>query len=744
MKRQYNMRKKGRNSYYYKFFMSFIIILFVPMLTNAVIFISTQRIIKDQIQNASHNTLNQFFERVDTVMDEVRNVCVTVGNSSDSKLYSKKLVDRFDSRAYYVMKLQQQLKSYVGEKYFDVFEYYPEIDYIISANFASMNRESYYDIYYGDSQNDFWEEFKAVTETTRKNLVLISMNKNDSDPYVCAAMRKSSYKNKKYDYVLVFVLRSEYMAKLLENVLEREQNGISMIVNADQEIIFSTDDIVYEESFDGKDYVIQKQESKIIDVSYVYAVSSAYFWSKLYILYIICGFSMLVSVGIGIYIAERQTNRIYQPMGRMVSDLEKNTAITYDAEANTEIEFIKWVFDYEKKEKLMMKKNIRRGQLIQKNNFILSLLHGKNEISEITDDTFAENGMKLISNNFCVALLRVKQEQMSNSLEAFVVINVFEEICNRWFIANIVQVSDAEHAILVNINAGEDKEQLYLSLKEGRDFLSRSYDMDITIGMSSVQEGMYGIRTAYNEAKESLDYSYLLGTNIIIDYSEIAGREFYYLQASELKMLHMITVYLAGDMEETDVLSIVEELMEDYGINENASLETVECFKFECVSMFYRILMQDGFWTEEWREKIMKLLDQTTLEMFKVYFADILTQLYLKKQRNAGELDLCGKVKEYIDQHYTEEQLSRTRLSEMFGVAPGYLSRLYKEKYQFTIPEYITRMRVENAKRQLRNTDCTVQKIAEENGFVNSASFIRTFKRQEGITPNIYRELSKK
>ena len=140
----------------------------------------------------------------------------------------------------------------------------------------------------------------------------------------------------------------------------------------------------------------------------------------------------------------------------------------------------------------------------------------------------------------------------------------------------------------------------------------------------------------------------------------------------------------------------------------------------------------------------MKLLQQETLEEFKAYFAELLTQLHRKKGETADEEDVCARVKEYIDAHYGEEQLSRTLLSEMFGIAPGYLSKLFKEKYQFTIPEYISRTRVDNAKTLLKNTALNVSEIAEKIGFVNSASFIRTFKRQEGITPNVYREFFNK
>lgn len=145
-------QRRGRKSYYYKFFLSFIMVLFVPMLTIALIFVSSQSIIREQILSASQNTLNQFFQRVDDVVGEVQDICVTIVNNSDSKASSKKFVDQFDKRAFYAVKIQQQLKTYMGEKYLDIFEYYPGKDYVISANNSAMNLESYYKLYYKYSE----------------------------------------------------------------------------------------------------------------------------------------------------------------------------------------------------------------------------------------------------------------------------------------------------------------------------------------------------------------------------------------------------------------------------------------------------------------------------------------------------------------------------------------------------------------------------------------------------------------
>lgn len=734
-------QRHGRKSYYYKFFLSFMMVLLIPVITIVLILVSSQTVIRDQILQASRNTLNQFFQRVDDVLDEAQNVCVNIVESGDSKSWSKKIIDQFDKRAFYARKVQEQLKAYAGEKYLDIFVYYPEKDYVVSANYAAMNLESYYRLYCNSSGEDFWEEFKSVANTSYKKPVLLGMNGRASGSYLCIAMKQAGYKDEKYDYVLVVVLRPKFVAELLENVMDDGQNGVSMILNAEQEGIFSTDEIVYDENFKEASYMIQKQESKVIDAGYVYAVPYSYFWSKLFKLYMICGAGTVISIAVGIYIAFKQTNKMYEPVGRAVDELGQQASVTYDASANTEFEFIKMLFDKEKQEKLVMNKTIRQGKVFKRTNFIFSLLNGSNENSGTTDDIFRENGVIIKSDYFCVALLQLEKNQpLKNKMTAFIVTNVFEELCSGSCRGYVSGLNDTDFVILVNLDTQGDKRQLHSLLEEGKDFLCRCYNMNLTIGISSVQEGMQGIQTAYQEAKQALDYSYLLGRNRIIDYLEIAGREFRYPQTPELKMLHAVTDYLAGDMEEEEASDLVEELMRDYEIDEEASMETMECFGFEVVSMFHRCLMQEGFYAAQWREQIVKLLEQPTLDEFKICFSELLMQLKRKKQETTGDQDICAKVKEYIESHYGEEQLCRTHLSEMFGIAPGYLSRLFKEKYQFTIPEYISRIRVENAKQQLRNTEYSVQEIAEKNGFVNSASFIRTFKRQEGITPNVYRE----
>ena len=49
-------------------------------------------------------------------------------------------------------------------------------------------------------------------------------------------------------------------------------------------------------------------------------------------------------------------------------------------------------------------------------------------------------------------------------------------------------------------------------------------------------------------------------------------------------------------------------------------------------------------------------------------------------------------------------------------------------------------MRIEYAQKLLKESDMTVNKVAEASGYANTSSFIRAFKKLTGNTPGEYRK----
>jgi two-component system, response regulator YesN len=99
---------------------------------------------------------------------------------------------------------------------------------------------------------------------------------------------------------------------------------------------------------------------------------------------------------------------------------------------------------------------------------------------------------------------------------------------------------------------------------------------------------------------------------------------------------------------------------------------------------------------------------------------------------------LSALVIAYVEEHLAEE-ISNEILSAVFRYSPNYLGQLFKKEAGVSISEFVTRRRVEEAKRILREERLTVSEVAYRVGFNDNHYFCTVFKRQTGVTPREYR-----
>ena len=74
---------------------------------------------------------------------------------------------------------------------------------------------------------------------------------------------------------------------------------------------------------------------------------------------------------------------------------------------------------------------------------------------------------------------------------------------------------------------------------------------------------------------------------------------------------------------------------------------------------------------------------------------------------------------------------------------PAYFARLFAKHTGVYMNDYINSVRLSEAKKMLTSTNKSVKDIASLAGYGNNTTFIRVFKKSEGITPSKYRELNK-
>ena len=95
---------------------------------------------------------------------------------------------------------------------------------------------------------------------------------------------------------------------------------------------------------------------------------------------------------------------------------------------------------------------------------------------------------------------------------------------------------------------------------------------------------------------------------------------------------------------------------------------------------------------------------------------------------------------EYIsDQLEQEGEIALAVVAEEVGMSYYHFSRAFKQSMGLSPINYITRQRMERAKRLLAETELPIAEIALRAGFSSQSHFTTSFRRLAGVTPSTFR-----
>ena len=124
---------------------------------------------------------------------------------------------------------------------------------------------------------------------------------------------------------------------------------------------------------------------------------------------------------------------------------------------------------------------------------------------------------------------------------------------------------------------------------------------------------------------------------------------------------------------------------------------------------------------------------------------DMLTSLLFRLHKSNRESEdsvvpeYLTEVRKLFDENYADE-FSMEKLAVRFGVNRYRLSREFSRYFGIPPVKYLTKVRLEHAKILLETTATSVSRIGTAVGIDNTTHFIKLFKAQNGITPQLYRE----
>jgi transcriptional regulator GlxA family with amidase domain len=96
------------------------------------------------------------------------------------------------------------------------------------------------------------------------------------------------------------------------------------------------------------------------------------------------------------------------------------------------------------------------------------------------------------------------------------------------------------------------------------------------------------------------------------------------------------------------------------------------------------------------------------------------------------------KAQEFIEKHY-QSKLTVDELADKYGIGRRTFERRFKKATSKTVVEYMQRVKMEAAKKQLENGRKTVNEVMHDVGYTDTKAFRDVFKKITGMSPVDYR-----
>ncbi len=141
-------------------------------------------------------------------------------------------------------------------------------------------------------------------------------------------------------------------------------------------------------------------------------------------------------------------------------------------------------------------------------------------------------------------------------------------------------------------------------------------------------------------------------------------------------------------------------------------------------------------------EELYGLKETDTIRKWMLKIIEHLTEI-IKESEKDQTLQAVYAVSRYIQTHF-KEKITIEDIAASVHLNGSYTSHLFRKTFGYTITDYITYVRLENAKVILADVGATINDAAMESGFSDVSYFSRVFKKIEGLSPREYRNKLKK
>jgi len=127
-------------------------------------------------------------------------------------------------------------------------------------------------------------------------------------------------------------------------------------------------------------------------------------------------------------------------------------------------------------------------------------------------------------------------------------------------------------------------------------------------------------------------------------------------------------------------------------------------------------------------------------EKLRYYYTNNIGRIVDSKSFRSIEQTFVNKLNQIIHANIDNAEFSVENLADLLNISRIQLYRKIKAMFDVNVSDYISNIRLEQAKSMLQNPELTISEIAYKTGFSSPNYFSTVFKNKFGVSPNVYRK----
>lgn len=306
-----------------------------------------------------------------------------------------------------------------------------------------------------------------------------------------------------------------------------------------------------------------------------------------------------------------------------------------------------------------------------------------------------------------------------------------------------------DQSIVVIIGSAETNADDFHSMQYGltealQQQVQQVLNLQISIGISSPFYELRDVGTAYRQGLDALKHRITLGAGIIIQYDQMNEHrhvlQLNYPQQLEHELLDAIKV-----AEEEQAKELLTQLLHSIFQSDRSPHE----FQFPLSRLLNNLIIsmqESGITLKQLNhhhgsllEQLLKIQHKQEIErwFWKTVIYPLIV-IYRDRQEEQYH-KLSEKIIDLVQRYY-DTDLTLEECAASLHYNANYLSSVFRKETNVSFSDYLTMYRFKMAKKWLSESDIAIKDIATKLRYNNPQNFIRSFRKQEGMTPGQYRD----